>query len=180
MPKQAKTEGLDLKKITKALDALEKLLPSEAKSVLKGIRFLAKTRLKPRRMDTKVRSPWVLDQRTKDGEKWLMDNDQLMAVSAHRYCLGRQTYMVGVGIDWLNAHWNELTAHSKNIILRDTFAAIMDHEAGSKYDERDWLFFADSHYAELFPEEQKALRDQLAWKNKPWPEFRMPVSLEPT
>jgi hypothetical protein len=32
-----------------------------------------------------------------------------LAVAAHNYCLGRQTYIVGACIEWLLANWSKLT-----------------------------------------------------------------------
>ena len=31
-------------------------------------------------------------------------NDQLMAMAAHRYCLGRRSYIVGACIEWIQGH----------------------------------------------------------------------------
>lgn len=46
--------------------------------------------------------------------------DNLMVVAAHRYCLGRSTYIVGDCVEWLLSIWNELPDKTKAIIQRDT------------------------------------------------------------
>lgn len=46
--------------------------------------------------------------------------DNLMVVAAHRYCLGRSTYVVADCVEWLLSIWNELPDKTKAIIRRDT------------------------------------------------------------
>jgi hypothetical protein len=53
-----------------------------------------------------------------------------MAVSAHRYCLGRQTYIVSYCVEWLISIWDILPEKAKMIISRDTETAFKDHAAG--------------------------------------------------
>lgn len=45
--------------------------------------------------------------------------DDLMAVAAVRYCLGRMTYIVGDCRDWLFAIWDDLSPGVQQIIQRD-------------------------------------------------------------
>jgi len=44
---------------------------------------------------------------------------ELMVVSAFRYCLGRQTYVVGVCADWIIANWDKFSPNNKILIQRD-------------------------------------------------------------
>lgn len=45
--------------------------------------------------------------------------DDLMAIAAFRYCLGRSTYIVGDCADWLIAQWPNIAERAKNVIRRD-------------------------------------------------------------
>lgn len=74
---------------------------------------------------------------------------QLMAIAAVRYCLGRQTYIVGDCADWLIEVWPRLQESVREIILRDIEDGFRrDDEArarGEKYlplgadmDRRQW------------------------------------------
>jgi len=65
-------------------------------------------------------------------------NSQLMVTAAHRYCLGRRSYIVGSCIDWIKIHWDEFTIHTKLILLRDTIEALHRNEAGDECDARGW------------------------------------------
>lgn len=45
--------------------------------------------------------------------------DDLMALAAVRYCLGRSSYIVGDCVDWLRAQWPNLSDSIKHTIARD-------------------------------------------------------------
>lgn len=47
-------------------------------------------------------------------------DDQLMAMAAHRYCMGRSSYIVGSCLDWIKATWEQMQAKTQSIMLRDT------------------------------------------------------------
>lgn len=96
-------------------------------------------------------------------------NGQLMVMAAHRYCLGRQSYIVGAAIEWLTLHWPEFEAGTKQIILRDTISALMDKVTGSDTDHREWLKFAQTHWPEIGSDSQQAIKSGLAYKQQPWP-----------
>lgn len=66
-------------------------------------------------------------------------NDQLMALAAHRYCLGRSTYMVQVCIEWLMKTWPQFTNESKYLIIRDILDALDNNCAGMYCDVRNWI-----------------------------------------
>ena len=44
---------------------------------------------------------------------------ELMAIAAVRYCIGRQSYIVGDCVDWLIEGWPALQESTRNIIQRD-------------------------------------------------------------
>jgi hypothetical protein len=73
-----------------------------------------------------------------------------MALAAVRYCLGRQSYIVGDCCEWLPTVWQALQPGMRKTIARDIEEAITkDDEArerGDKYlplgmdfDRREWL-----------------------------------------
>lgn len=75
--------------------------------------------------------------------------DGLMAIAAHRYCMGRSTYIVGDCVDWLCAEWDKLPENVRKIIQRDTEEELKrDDEArergdaflplGHDCDRREW------------------------------------------
>ena len=45
--------------------------------------------------------------------------DDLMALAAVRYCLGRSSYIVGDCVDWLHKQWPHLSAGIRKSIARD-------------------------------------------------------------
>lgn len=59
-----------------------------------------------------------MDDNISKSQAW--GRDALMAIAAHRYCLGRMTYIVGDCADWLVAVWPELPESARKIIQRDT------------------------------------------------------------
>jgi hypothetical protein len=76
-------------------------------------------------------------------------NDQLMAIAMHRYCLGRSSYIVGAGIESLDAVWDQLTPETQAVILRDTREALERGEAGMDIDMRGWQAFVTRHEGQL-------------------------------
>lgn len=42
-----------------------------------------------------------------------------MAVCAFRYCMGRQSYAVGICIEWLKANWGRILPNDRAVIVRD-------------------------------------------------------------
>lgn len=89
------------------------------------------------------------------------ENDQLMVTAAHRYCLGRSSYIVGSCIDWLNDIWYQLTPKSKFVILRDTIEAVVQHRAGHASDEIEWRRFVISR--DLTESQRTQLMDALKY-----------------
>lgn len=68
---------------------------------------------------------------------------QLMVIAAHRYCLGRCSYIVGSCIDWLKLWWEDFEPGTKAVILRDTKEALENDRAGMECDARGWREFVD-------------------------------------
>ena len=96
-------------------------------------------------------------------------NGQLMVMAAHRYCLGRRSYIVQSCIEWLTLHWETFDESTHFTIVRDTIDALMDNSAGSDWDYAEWKFFAESKFAALPPHKQEQVFQVLTYKNKPWP-----------
>ena len=72
-----------------------------------------------------------------------------MIIDALRYCIGRQSYQVGITCEWLRRNWSQMSAHAKEIVQRDVEEAFRDddrdREAGRPYkalgmdmDRREW------------------------------------------
>ena len=45
---------------------------------------------------------------------------QLMVMAAHRYCLGRHSYIVPSCIEWMEAYWGLFEQNTRHVIVRDT------------------------------------------------------------
>ena len=97
-------------------------------------------------------------------------NGQLMIMAAHRYCLGRESFIVNSCIEWLREWWFQFEKNTKEIIIRDTIAALMDRDAGSPtIDEPEWKRFAKWGFEQLDKEGREACIRSVAHKEKPWP-----------
>ena len=96
-------------------------------------------------------------------------NGQLMITAAHRYCLGRQSYIVSSCIEWMKQWWPAFDRNTKNCMVRDTVVALMNNEAGSKYDWVGWKTFGDWAWEKLDHEDQIWVRQAVAHHKKPWP-----------
>jgi hypothetical protein len=101
----------------------------------------------------------------KDGDL----NDQMMALAAHRYCLGRRSYIVGACLEWLHATWEQFDRNTRRIMVRDTIEALMDELAGSPSDATGWRNFAGFGFSRLSEDDKEWVRYAVAWKQKPWP-----------
>lgn len=96
-------------------------------------------------------------------------NGQLMVTAAHRYCLGRQSYIVSSCIEWLREWWPSFTPNTKNVILRDTIESLQDGTAGADMDIRGWTQFADWAFDQLSGADKKWVVSAVAHRHKPWP-----------
>lgn len=63
---------------------------------------------------------------------------QSMIFYAFRYCLGRQTYSVGMCVDYLLKHWEELDVKHQEMIKTEIAQAIEKGEAGHRMDVEQW------------------------------------------
>lgn len=96
-------------------------------------------------------------------------NGQLMVTAAHRYCLGRQSYIVGSCIDWLRQWWSCFELNTRNVIVRDTVEALQDDMTGSSYDAREWKKFAEWAWEFMDDDAKNWCQQAVAHRNKPWP-----------
>ncbi len=98
---------------------------------------------------------------------WKELDTQLMVTAAHRYCLGRQSYIVGSCIEWIWKHRKNFERNTLRVIVRDTVEAIMDGHAGSALiDVPGWRKLARELFAELNEEDQQWVRRDLAHKGE--------------
>ena len=101
---------------------------------------------------------------------WNSLDTQLMVTAAHRYCLGRQSYIVGAAIDWLCKHREHFERNTIRVIVRDTVEALQDNQAGSEYiDVPGWKKLAKEFYDAMPAEDQEWVRNDTAWRKKEWP-----------
>lgn len=96
-------------------------------------------------------------------------DDQLMALAAHRYCLGRASYIVGACQEWIRATWDDFTANTRNVIARDTVEALMDGLCGMEMDADGWKELMEWAWPRLDDAGRSFVRSAVAWKRKPWP-----------
>ena len=63
--------------------------------------------------------------------------NDMMAVAAVRYCLGRSSYIVGDCCEWLPQAWPTLSESARNIIKRDIEEAFKadDESRADKYNQ---------------------------------------------
>ena len=94
-------------------------------------------------------------------------DDQLMAMAAFGYCLGRATYIVPVCCEWLRDIWPQLTPASRQNILIDIVIAIQTGRGGHEMDVDEWLALANE--VEVSAEEMAAIRQRTSYTGKPWP-----------
>ena len=67
------------------------------------------------------------------------EDDQLMAIAAHSYCLGRPTYMGRACVQWVMRTWPQMTEKTKLFILRETVDALTNNRVVGEPDFREWL-----------------------------------------
>jgi len=65
-------------------------------------------------------------------------DDQLMVSAAHRYCLGRRTYIIPVCTKWLRETWDQIDERTRYRIKHETLDAIERGEAGHDCDVYEW------------------------------------------
>lgn len=65
----------------------------------------------------------------------------LMVTAAHRYCLGRQSYIVSECVEWLLEHWDSFHPSTRKLIRDETREAIRNGRAGMECDVDEWERF---------------------------------------
>lgn len=75
-------------------------------------------------------------------------------MAAHRYCLGRQSYIVGACIEWLKGNWDKFDDSTRNVLVRDTLEALMDECGVGQIDPEglNWVRYALGHKKESMPD----------------------------
>ena len=96
---------------------------------------------------------------------------QLMVMAAHRYCLGRRTYIVSACVEWLKQWWPEFENNTRNIIVRDTIEALQDDLAGDPMDVREWENFLKWAWNQLDSKSQEWCKNAVMHRSKPFPPF---------
>jgi hypothetical protein len=71
-----------------------------------------------------------------DKKPWARND--LMVTAAHRYCLGRKTYMVSECVEWLIDFWRDIDIETRKRIQQETKEAIQKGLAGDICDIRSW------------------------------------------
>lgn len=69
-------------------------------------------------------------------QAWGMND--LMVTAAHRYCLGRRSYIVSECVDWLIKNWGLFHVETKKQIIVETKEAIERGFAGDDCDVEQW------------------------------------------
>jgi len=94
---------------------------------------------------------------------------QLMVMAAHRYCLGRRSYIVLSCIDWLREVWQVVGNNTRNVIVRDTVEALQDMDWRVDGHIDVWKEFAEWAFAQMAPSDQGWCKNAVAHRRKPWP-----------
>jgi len=98
-------------------------------------------------------------------------NGSIMVTAALRYALGRNTYVPGAVIDWINAHWENLDGNTKTVIVRDVFEYLYKDycfrndakftDVAGDYDLKNWEKFGIENYWKLEYNERKDVDQQI-------------------
>jgi hypothetical protein len=109
-------------------------------------------------------------------------NDQLMAMSAVAYCIGRRSYrrsyMVQVADEWVRENFEQLDRNAKRVILRDIIRALVQHTAGSRTDEPVWSSLARWMAERMVAEDLEISKGAVAYLG-PETERYFPVEVVP-
>lgn len=92
-------------------------------------------------------------------------NTQLMVMAAHRYCLGRMTYIVGACVEWMTANRRHFEANTVRVVLRDTIEAMLLHRAGMECDVRQWRSLVELLWNEASTEDRTWVRRQVSHRD---------------
>lgn len=77
-------------------------------------------------------------------EGGVMSDEELMLISAVRYALGRQSYIVGVTCNFVKSIKSKLSQHCIAILIRDIEEELemcqrLGRTCGMECDERSWM-----------------------------------------
>lgn len=97
-------------------------------------------------------------------------NDQCMAMAAHRYCLGRATYIVGCCHEWLRHTWKDFEPNTRNVMVRDTIEAFCRDCVGHECDARGWWAFVEWAWPRLDDAGRLWVVGALKHLEPQWPE----------
>lgn len=99
---------------------------------------------------------------------WSSVDIQVMITCAHRYALGRKTYVVSSFIDWATKYHQYLENNTVYVIVRDTIEAVNDDNAGHQtIDMPEWKKLVKNFYQKLPPDYQNQLL-QYFRNSEPW------------
>ena len=94
-------------------------------------------------------------------------NGQLMVMAAHRYCLGRSSYIATACIEWLCEWWPQVEEHTRNVIIRDTVQYLICDNGVQIY-RREWEAFAVWAWKQMDEKGKVWLVQALAHLPKAW------------
>lgn len=95
---------------------------------------------------------------------------QLMIMAACRYCLGRQSYIVGAALSWLRRELPNMGRNTVRVIVRDIVEALQDDRAGSPtIDAPGWKQLAEEFWLTMPLEDRAWVMADVQHRRKPWP-----------
>ena len=92
-----------------------------------------------------------------------------MVMAAHRYCLGRRSYIVPSCVDWLREVWPVVDNNTRNVIVRDTVEALQDMDCKVDGHIDVWKGFAEWAFVQMDQADHDWCKDAVAHRHKPWP-----------
>ena len=96
-------------------------------------------------------------------------DDQLMALAAMRYSLGRTSYIVPACHAWLYDVWGQLDPSTQATMVRDIIIELQYGRCGHPSDTEGWRRVADFGFQQLPAEQQQWVRDSVKYNQQPWP-----------
>jgi hypothetical protein len=92
-------------------------------------------------------------------------DDQLMAMAAMRYCLGRSSYIVGSCVDWIYATWPQFTRNTQLTMIRDTVEALQMQIAGSQtVDAPRWRAMCEWAWRRIDDDGRDWIKAETRWR----------------
>lgn len=101
---------------------------------------------------------------------WQELDTQLMVMAAHRYCLGRSSYIAGAAIDWLWKYKKHFERNTIRVIVRDTVEFLQqDNELGWRCYDDAWKQLASKLFIEMPEEDKEWVKNSVLHREKDWP-----------